>query len=311
MRCPSFIFFITSKWIGRLLPLVLACGLSGQTPEPASKSPPLSPAAPTLDQLLQRPEPLVIAHRGYSGVAPENTLEAFTAAAQSHADLVEFDYYHSSDGIPVVFHDKTLDRTSNGTALFGPKTAITDRTAAELQKLDVGAWYSPRFAGTTLPTAEAAVRWIAKNAPPLIERKHGDAATCQRLLHQTGGINVSMVQAFDWQFLTELHRLEPTQVLGALGPPSLSPGADAKTLGKTLTQAWIPHVQATGSQVVVWNKDVAPDGIKAAHTAGLKVWIYTINDTTEATRLLNLGVNGLITDHPPLIWKTLALRGKK
>src|SRR5262245_1937269 len=104
-------------------------------------------------QLIMSPRPMVIAHRGNSSEAPENTLPAFQSALDAKADLVELDYYHSSDGIPVVIHDKILDRTTNAEAVLGqPKLLVDGLPLADLRKLDVGTWFDDKFVGTKMPT---------------------------------------------------------------------------------------------------------------------------------------------------------------
>src|SRR4051794_8944298 len=103
-----------------------------------------------------------VAHRGYSAVAPENTLPALAAGALAGATFVEFDVRTSADGVPVVIHDRTLDRTTNGT---GP---VWERTAAELTTLDAGSWFSPAYAGTRVPTLAQALDLLRPHARPAV-----------------------------------------------------------------------------------------------------------------------------------------------
>src|SRR3954465_14229572 len=113
----------------------------------------LAAAEPTPAQaLIASPRVLVIAHRGNSSVAPENTLPAFQAALDVKADLIELDYYHSADGVPVVIHDQYLDRTTNAEDVFGqPKLLAGKLPLADLRKLDAGSWFDDKFAGAKLP----------------------------------------------------------------------------------------------------------------------------------------------------------------
>jgi glycerophosphoryl diester phosphodiesterase len=90
----------------------------------------------------------LIAHRGYSAMAPENTLASFQAALEQPIVGVEFDVHLSADGIPVVIHDATVDRTTNG------QGKVAEKTVAQLQALDAGSWFHPRFAKETIPTLE-------------------------------------------------------------------------------------------------------------------------------------------------------------
>src|SRR5581483_3094013 len=106
-------------------------------------------------QLVLSDQPLVIAHRGDSSEFPENTLPAFEAAVEIGCDLVELDYHESADGVMVVIHDDTLDRTTDAKELFGgEQIAVKSKTWAELSRLDAGKWFDPKFAGTRLPTLE-------------------------------------------------------------------------------------------------------------------------------------------------------------
>lgn len=277
---------------------------------------PMSASAQPLaaPELVQTPRPLIIAHRGYSAIAPENTLPAFRMALATGADLVELDYYHSKDGVPIVLHDANLDRTTDAISRWGSKGIHpASRDAAELLSLDAGSWFDPAFANTRLPALTAALELIqGKGGVTLIERKEGDPATVVKLLRERNWINRVVVQSFDWQYLREFHALAPEQVLGALGVPKvLADGRKPPERPKTLSAAWLDDLQRTGARLVVWNREITADAVALAHQRGLKVWVYTINDPQEANRLLDLGVDGLITDNPGLLWRTLALRQRK
>ena len=266
----------------------------------------------TPEQLLAAPRVLAIAHRGYSGIAPENTLASFELAARAGADLIELDYYHSADNIPVVLHDKTLDRTTDAVARWGvAKLTAHDKTAAELATLDAGQWFAPRYAGTRLPTLSESIDLINRDAVTLIERKDGDAATLVKLLREKQALTTVIVQAFDWDFLRDCHRETPDLILGALGPPATRNGIQLKPAEKFLSAADLDEIQAFGARVVVWNDQVTREGIEEAHRRGVKVWVYTVNDVKKAQELIALGVDGIISNETPLIWKALALRPVK
>ena len=144
-------------------------------------------AVSTAVERVGAPRILVIAHRGDSKVAPENTLPAFASAVDAGSDLVELDYLHSADGIPMVFHDKNLDRTTNSRALWGDtEIELSSKTLAELRLLDAGAWFDRRFAGTRILTLDEALDTIQAGAMTLIERKGGDPATCVELIERKG-----------------------------------------------------------------------------------------------------------------------------
>jgi glycerophosphoryl diester phosphodiesterase len=230
---------------------------------------------------------LVLAHRGNSRAAPENTLPAFAQALALGVDLVELDYVHSADGVPVVFHDETLDRVTDGRLVFGGQdVAVASKTVAELRRLDAGGWFDARFAGTGVPTLEDALRLISGSALTMIERKAGDARTLVELLLRLRFVEQVVVTAFDWQFLADCGAVEPGLVLGALGT-------------KTMTAAQLEQAVAIGAGVIGWDDGfVTPEQIDLVHSRGLRVWVWTVDDPRRAEQLVEWGVDGLISNHP-------------
>jgi glycerophosphoryl diester phosphodiesterase len=261
-------------------------------------------------KVVSTPRPLVIGHRGYCQFAPENTLPSFKLAMAAGADLVELDYYPTKDGQLIVIHDPDLDRTTDATNRWGGRRIkVESKTAAELQTLDAGKWFDAKYAGTKLPLLTEALDTIQNGSVTLIERKAGAAEDCIKLLRQKELINRVVVQAFDWQYLRDFHEREPAQVLGALGPPKvLSDGKKPLGLAKELSAIWLDDLQKAGAKVAVWDQHVSKEAVKLAHERGLKVWVYTINDAALANKLLDMGVDGIITNNTSLIWKTIALR---
>lgn len=259
-----------------------------------------SPLEPTPAQkLVSQPGPLIIAHRGDSVHAPENTLPAFAAAVKLKADLVELDYYHSIEGMPVVIHDNFLDRTTDAEALFGKAKMLVEETPlADLQKLDAGTWFDPKYKGTKLPTLTESLDLIQTGSVALIERKKGDAATCIQLLREKRLVDKVVVQSFDWQYVRDCHDLEPTLVLAALGG-----GKDA------LSEARLTAAAATGASIIAWDHNkLTKTQIDAIHARGLKAWCYTLDDSARARELAAAGIDGIITNAPGRIMKVV--RGK-
>ncbi len=232
-------------------------------------------------------ELLIIAHRGDSKVAPENTLPAFASAVKAGADLVELDYHHSADGVPMVFHDGDLDRTSNAVSLWGgQKIRLASKTAAELKQLDAGSWFNPKFAGAGIPTLEQALATIQPGSITLIERKAGDPETCVKLLTQENLLGDVVVQAFDWTFLEGCHKLAPELVLGALGH-------------KEVTPEKLDAVAKTGARVVGWeDRFTTAESIAAIHARGWKAWVWTVDSPERALQLVAAKIDGIITNRP-------------
>src|SRR5262249_15455472 len=148
---------------------------------------------------------------------------------------------HSADDEPVVFHDETLDRTTNAVALWGGRDiALKTKTLAELRQLDAGSWFAPKFANTPISTLEEALALICPTSLAMIEGKDGDAATCVNLLKRRGWLDQVVVQAFDWDFLAECHRLAPELLVGALGQ-------------KDVNAEKLDRATALGAKLVGWD----------------------------------------------------------
>jgi glycerophosphoryl diester phosphodiesterase len=291
-----------------LLVCLLATALNMNVTTRAADAP--SPAT----TIISLKRPLIIGHRGYPQFAPENTLPSFKLALEAGADLIELDYHHSADGELVVIHDFILDRTTDATNRWGgQKINVSAKNYEALKTLDAGSWFNTNYAGTYLPRLADVLDLVNQGGGiTLIERKAGRADACVKLLREKKLINQVIVQAFDWSYLKNFHELEPRQILGALGPPKvLADGSKPGDEDKTLNEQWLNRLKSTGVKAVVWNDQVTADSIRLAHERGLKVWVYTINDPAIANKLLDLGVDGLITNNTGLLWKTLALRQTK
>ena len=265
--------------------------------------------AASAEALLRLDRPLVIAHRGFSSIAPENTLAAFEKAQLAGADLTELDYHHTQDGRLVVIHDYTLDRTTDATNRWGGKgLKVADYPLEKLRELEAGDWFRPPHPGLRLPELGEALDVIQRGSLTLIERKAGNAADCIALIRERGMLNQVVVQSFDWDYLRDYHVQEPAQILAALGPPDAKEGRGLTRDEKKLSAEWCDEIQALGARVVAWNREVDRRAVSAAHRRGLQVWVYTIDDEKTAHQLLDAGVDGIITDKPTMLRKVLASR---
>lgn len=238
-------------------------------------------------RLVTENKVLIIAHRGNSSECPENTLPAFESGVKVGADLVELDYHHSADGVPVVLHDEMLSRTTDADELFGgSQPLVCDYRRVDLCRLDAGAWFDLKFAGTRLPTLEEALDVIQQGSMTLVEHKAGDAATCVTLLRRKNLLDRLVVQSFDWDYVRECHRLAPNLVLAALG-------------SKPLNDKRLEMAAATGAQIIVWNhRAIGRREIEAIHARGLKAWVYTVDDPARAKLLMAAGIDAIITNVP-------------
>ncbi len=233
----------------------------------------------------------VIAHRGCSGSAPENTLAAFRAAAQVGADMVELDVQPSRDGAVMVFHDEALDRTTDGR---GPLAA---RTLAELRALDAGSWFDARFAGERIPTLAEALAALGPTLPVNVEVKPeavddrvegGFVARVVDELRAAGFVERTLLSSFDSRALAQARALEPGLRRSQLYDASAHAGVPpAELLGR--------HGARTLSLAA---RQVRPGVVADVHAAGGLVLVYTVNELAAARRLAGRGVDGVFTDHP-------------
>ena len=251
---------------------------------------------------------MLIGHRGYASIAPENTLLSFKLALDAGADLIELDYQHSKDGVPMVIHDQILDRTTDARKKWKRRRIkISQKTGAEIQTLDAGSWFDATFAGAKVSRLTEALDFICGNGGvAVIEHKSGDANTLAKLLRERSLINRVVVISFNWKFLREFHELEPTQILGALGPPArLSTGKRPLHPRRHMISR-LKDLEKTGASLAVWNRKVSKWDVQAAHKRGVKVWIYTIDDAKSARQLLRRGVDAIITNRIAVIQRVLA-----
>lgn len=232
-------------------------------------------------------QPLIIAHRGNSSEAPENTLAAFESALKFNPDFIELDYHTTADGVPVVIHDKTLDRTTNALKLWGgEKLAVAGYRYDQIKDLDAGSWLNPRFAAECLPTLEQSLDLIQSGSMTMVEHKTGDAKTCVALLQRKKYQHQVVVQSFDWEFITDCHKLDNTILYGALGD-------------KEMTEARLDQIAKTGAKIVGWNhKHVTQREIDMVHARGLKAWVYTVDEPARAKQLIAAGIDGIISNKP-------------
>jgi glycerophosphoryl diester phosphodiesterase len=236
------------------------------------------------------PYPLWIAHRGAGKLAPENTLAAFRVGASHGYRAFECDVKLSADGIPFLLHDSTLQRTTPATGTAG------ERPWAELARLDAGGWHSRAFAGEPIPSFEAIARYCLRNGFALnIEIKPTPG---QEL--ETGRI-VAREAAHLWASARSGPAVPP--LFSSFRPESLqgareaAPDLPRALLLDTLWSGWFDVVQALGCVACVTNHALMDAAlIGQLHGSGLRALVYTVNDPSEAQRLVALGIDGIVTD---------------
>ena len=248
--------------------------------------------------------PLLIAHRGGSALAPENTLPAFLSAARTWgADMMELDVHATADGHCVVIHDATVDRTSDGSG------AVADMSLAQLSEFDAG-YHFTRDGGVTFPFRAKGVRVpsiveVFEALPEMrytIEVKHGSA---QRPLFdaiERFGVAHRVVAA-------GMYDRDRTQFARHRGAVSAS-----TEQARTFITAHRLHVErfiATPFDVVQLpethngNRVVTPRLVRALHRRGIPLHVWTVNEAADMERLLDWGIDGIVTDRPDILGRVL------
>ncbi len=232
----------------------------------------------------------VQAHRGASGYAPENTLPAFQLAVDMKADGIECDIHYSKDGHFIVCHDETVDRTSNGTGI------ISEMTLSEIKALDFGKKFDEKFAGVTAPTLEEMLDVVKDMSVINIEIKEfGRGRDEEAILNQFYDILTSygivervIVSSFDARLLKHLKDLHSDIYTCYLYVKMEKSAAYSQGLGCSAIHPYFANGYLTSSTV------------KSAHRRGMKVNAWTANTDSEIRRVIKLGCDGVITNHPDL-----------
>ncbi len=239
----------------------------------------------------------VVAHRGNSWVAPQNTLAAFEAAARAGADSIELDVQLTSDGHVVVIHDDTLDATTSGTGW------VKDTTLDDVRSLDAGAWFAPAFAGQRVPVLAEVVTLLERHPSVglLCELKGGwtarQAALVTGPLLAAGLADRVVVQSF-WPETVEALRsaapgLRRGLLLADVGDDVLDACADLDVAMAN------PHGLLLQTH---------PDLVDRLHGAGIEVAVWTLDEPAHWAAAVALGVDEIITDRPDRLAGWLAAR---
>lgn len=239
----------------------------------------------------------VIAHRGASAYAPENTLAAFRAARDQGCRWVETDVVLLGDGTPVLMHDATLNRCTSGT---GP---IAGASWEDVRHLDAGSWFGPAFAAERVPHLWAGLAALSELGLGLnLELKvAGDAAEQRDRLVRT------VVAYLDAHWRDERRLLVSSFDHAALSLlQTLRPGTATGLLYETVAEDWrqtVARCRAVSIHADYRTLDRAT--VAAVRGAGLDVYVYTPNDPDDVREQWNWGVSGVITDDPPVFLRSL------
>ncbi len=258
--------------------------------------------------------PRVIAHRGFSAAAPENTLAAFELAlafgdgagygdsvSEAVVDMIELDVTSSLDGEVVVLHDERLDRTTDGTG------SVLGTTFRELRRLDAGRWFGEAFRGERIPTLLEALELLVPRALVNIEIKKeavdvtlsgGIVERVAERIREGNARDHVLISSFEPLALEQMRRVDPEIRTASLYE---------RQLHRRLTPPEI--MAAVGAQAFhVSQRRISTRMVEQCHATGRLIAAYTANETDEMTRLLDLGVDALFTDRPDRLIDLLQTR---
>jgi glycerophosphoryl diester phosphodiesterase len=230
----------------------------------------------------------VMAHRGASAAAPENTLAAIRRAIDSGAQWVEIDVQETADGQVVVIHDSDLKK------IGGSALTVAGSTLEQLQQVDIGSWFDPEFADQRIPTLEAVLTLCKDRISVNIELKYyGKQVRLEErvaeIVERTGMTDQVMFMSLSYDGIQVLHRLRPEWRVGLLSSVALGNLAN-------LDVDFLALNGRAGSRHL----------IRAAHQRGKEVFVWTVNDPVTMASMIGRGADALITDEPALAVSVLA-----
>jgi glycerophosphoryl diester phosphodiesterase len=239
----------------------------------------------------QSQRPLIFAHRGASAYAPENTLAAFEIAIQQGADWIEMDAKLSADQQVVIIHDRTVDRTTDGSG------RVSDLPLSSLKKLNASYEFRDQYPHENIPTFSEVLELctgririnleLGNYATPFDHLPEELAKIIKNHPHKTS----ILVSAFHPVPLRKFHSIEPEVKISLLARRGIAGYLSRGWLGRRLIPYDALHPDKS---------DVTPSMIKTARKFGYLINPFTVNDRAEMVHLISLGVNGLITDDPRL-----------
>jgi glycerophosphoryl diester phosphodiesterase len=246
--------------------------------------------------LSELPQAAIIAHRGASAYAPENTLAAFELALRQRANAIELDAKLSADGQVVIIHDQTVDRTTNNLG------AVNSYTLAELQRMDAGSHFDLKFRGEPIPSLDNVFESIGRhtyinveltNYASITDDLPGKVADCVKHHNITKRV---LFSSFNPIALLRIRRSLPDAPIGLLAFTGWKGALARSWLGRLLSyQSLHPELN-----------DVTTPLLKNAHRRDHKVFVYTVNQEQDIRRMFALGVDGIFTDDPVLAHQILS-----
>lgn len=244
----------------------------------------------------------IIAHRGASHDAPENTIAAFKLGWQQNADGVELDIYQSKDGKIIVMHDATTKRTA------GADKKIVEQTLDELRALEAGSWKGQAWKGEKIPTLEEVLPLIPPGKKLVIEIKCGPEVLpeLKRVLEASGRKNEELVIiGFGYEAMKQAKEMFPGIPVLYLSSfkKDKETGVVSPSIDSLIGRAKEAHLDGLN---LVYTGPLDAAAIQSIKNAGLKIYVWTVDDAEAARRLRDAGVQGITTNRPQWLREQLA-----
>lgn len=226
-----------------------------------------------------------IAHRGASGIAPENTIAAFNKAIEIGVDAVELDLHGTADGEIVVIHDASLDRTTDMSG------QIKQTTLDSIKQADAGIWFDPQFSGEPIPTLTEALVCIADNAISLIEIKDASiTASVVKIVQDMNMLEQVVIISFNTTAIQTVRSLEPRISTGYIvgsNNKQIQPNQLCQQLG------------LLGSNLLnVDHKLITAEFAYEVRRHGVTLWCWTVDDIDRMCQMQEFGVQGITSNRP-------------
>jgi glycerophosphoryl diester phosphodiesterase len=240
----------------------------------------------------------LIAHRGASAYAPENTISAFQKAIDMGLNAVEFDVQFTLDGKAVVTHDYNLERTSNGSGY------IKDFNLSQLRELDFGKWFDEKYINEKIPTLEEVLSKVKNNYFINIELKRDNndkrffSKTIIETIEKFDIREKVLISSFDHNLLKDLYKTDNNLKIALLFPKEIERNFDN-------LKEYIDRLEIKVSAINPHKDSLNEVSVKNIKKLGLKINSYTINEIDDYTRLKNLGVDAVFTNFPDLVNKNI------
>lgn len=258
-----------------------------------------------LSSRLKDKEFEIIAHKGASGLAPENTMASFQKALELGVDQIELDVRHTLDEEIIVFHDQRLDRIARDTLGNQVTGDVHDYTLEEIKQFDVGSWFDSQYKDERIPTLKEVLDYVNGQTKVLIEIKHMDhphyhdfaEKLVDVVISEENGEEWIILQSYEAEYLDEVHELD-----SLIETKALIVGEDSAPLIAFYIETRMHMGRAKESNRMKainpeWTT-LSPRRVFQMHAQGFEVHAYPVNTREDMIRMLNAGVDGIITDFP-------------